>query len=74
MCARMPGSSSMICTVPVGANCASSTVIAPSGNSSTSRFSTGIREQAISVSAITAAAIRLEALKKSRPRPIGVSK
>ncbi|MNY76907.1 hypothetical protein D3C86_2166430 [compost metagenome] len=70
----MPGSSSMICTVPAGANCASSTVAAPSGNSNSSRFSTGIREQANRVRAITAAAIRLAALKKSRARPIGVSR
>jgi hypothetical protein len=33
-----------------------------------------MREHAIKVSAITAAAIRLEALKKSSPRPIGVSR
>ncbi|MNG08357.1 hypothetical protein D3C84_917090 [compost metagenome] len=64
----------MICTVPAGANCASSAVKAPRGNSRTSRFSTGIREQASSVRAMTAAAIRLAALKKSRPRPIGVSR
>jgi hypothetical protein len=31
-----------------------------------------MREQASSVRAMTAAAIRLAALKKSRPRPIGV--
>ncbi|MNF12917.1 hypothetical protein D3C80_2145720 [compost metagenome] len=68
----MPGSSSMICTVPDGANCASSAVAMPSGNSSTSRFSTGMRRQASSVRPITATAIRLAALKKSRPRPIGV--
>ncbi|MNR23319.1 hypothetical protein D3C85_1403290 [compost metagenome] len=74
MWARMPGASSMICTVPAGANCASSTVAAPSGNSKTSRFSTGMREHAIRVRAMTAAAIRLAALKKSRPRPIGVNR
>ncbi|MCY1250786.1 hypothetical protein D9M72_644600 [compost metagenome] len=45
----------------------------PSGNNSSSRFSTGMRRQASKVRAITAVAIRLAALKKSRLRPWGVS-
>ncbi|MNE77039.1 hypothetical protein D3C80_1733220 [compost metagenome] len=45
----------------------------PSGNNSSSRFSTGMRRQASKVRAITAVAIRLAALKKSRLRPRGVS-
>lgn len=65
----MPGSSMIGCTVPLGANCASSTVIIPSGKSSTSRFSTGMRDVAINVTTITDAAIRLAELKKSSPRP-----
>ncbi|MNR05665.1 hypothetical protein D3C85_1217080 [compost metagenome] len=69
----MPGSSLISGTVPVGANWAIRVVSTPSGNSNTSRFSTGIRLQAISVRVMTAMAIRLAALKKSRLRPNGVS-
>ncbi|MNT15289.1 hypothetical protein D3C72_1503360 [compost metagenome] len=69
----MPGSSLISGTVPDGANCAISAVAMPSGNSSSKRFSTGMRRQASRVRAITAVAIRLAALKKSRLRPKGVS-
>ncbi|MNG37060.1 hypothetical protein D3C84_1242910 [compost metagenome] len=52
--------------VPPGTSAAASTVRAPSGSSRSSRFSMGIRAMATMVSRITAAAIRLAALKKSR--------
>ncbi|MNP48024.1 hypothetical protein D3C76_1421150 [compost metagenome] len=68
----MPGSSLISGTVPGGANWANSAVTAPSGNSSTSRFSTGMRRHASRVRVMTATAIRLAALKKSRLRPSGV--
>ncbi|MNV99886.1 hypothetical protein D3C71_1953090 [compost metagenome] len=58
--------------MPGGANCEVSAVSMPSGNNSSSRFSTGMRRQASKVRAITAVAIRLAALKKSRLRPSGV--
>jgi len=69
----MPGSSVIAGAVPDGANSAKSTVRQPRGNRSSSRFSTGMRYSASSISKMTAAAIRLDALKKSRCRPLGDS-